>query len=172
MKMPKHRRKHKNKIGRTTQRPQEPNDGMPRHESHSLPVLLAGVFTKLRLAQRALVLRRLLIPIGPMALAVLGGGAFVKFMEQARWSRLSVSLDDAARVTSSQVFDLVRYVEQSDPGVLQEVMVALSRDPMAMAAVGGSVAAVVMGHLLTRSASRVPFAQSAVRESSALPAAR
>ena len=160
MKAPKHRRKHLNKIGHTTHRLQGPRDGMPGPESHSLPVLLASVFAKLHLAHRAHVLRRLLIPIGPMALAVLGGGAFAKFVDQARWSQLSVSLEDAARVTSRQVVDLVRYVEQSDPGALQEVMIALSRDPMAMAAVGGSFAAVVMRHLLKRNASRAPLEQS------------
>ncbi len=90
--------------------------------------LVASIFTKLRLPQRVQVLQRLLMPVGPMALAVLGGGAFVKFVAQAHWPRMSISLADAARVTSSQVFELVRYVEQSNPQVLQQVMGALMRD--------------------------------------------
>jgi hypothetical protein len=155
MKVSKNRRMHK--IARTTQRPQVPRDRLTGHESSSLPMLMASVFAKLRLVQRAQVLRRLLIPVGPMALVVLGGGAFAKFVDQARWSRMSVSLDDAARVTPGQVLDLVRYVEQSDPGVLQEVTMALARDPMAMAAVGASLAAVVMRQLLNRNAWRAPF---------------
>jgi hypothetical protein len=155
MKVSKNRRMHK--IARTTQRPQVPRDRLTSHESSSLPMLMASVFAKLRLAQRAQVLRRLLIPVGPMALVVLGGGAFAKFVDQARWSRMSVSIDDAARVTPGQVLDLVRYVEQSDPGVLQEVTMALARDPMAMAAVGASLAAVVMRQLLNREASRAPL---------------
>ena len=78
------------------------------------------------------------MPVGPMALTVLGGGVFAKYAAQARWPRMSVSLEDAARVTSSQVYELVRYVEQSNPHVLQQVMVVLSRDATTMAAVGAS----------------------------------
>ena len=74
MKVSKNRRMHK--IARTTQRPQVPRDRLMSHESSSLPMLMASVFAKLRLVQRAQVLRRLLIPVGPMALVVLGGGAF------------------------------------------------------------------------------------------------
>ena len=100
----------------------------PGAEAPSLPILVASIFTKLHLAQRVRVLRRLLMPVGPMALAVLGGGAFVKFVAQARWPRMSISLGDAARVTSSQIIELVRYVEQSYPRALQQVMGVLARE--------------------------------------------
>jgi hypothetical protein len=155
MKVSKNRWMHK--IARTNRHPRKPQDRLTSHEPSPLPMLMASVFAKLRLVQRAKVLRRLLIPVGPMALVVLGGGAFAKFVDQARWSGMSVSLDDAARVTPGQVLDLVRYVEQSNPGVLQEVTTALARDPMAMAAVGASLAAVVMRQLLTRDPSRAPL---------------
>ncbi len=150
MKLSKHRSVRD--LPHATQRPQVaqgrfPGDGMP-----SIPVLVASIFTKLHLAQRVRVLRRLLMSVGPMALAVLGGGAFAKFVTQARWSRMSVSLEDAARVTSSQVLELVRYVEQSNPQVLQQVMVVLSRDAVTMAAAGASVAALVMRQLSNRRA--------------------
>ena len=118
----------------------------PEHEANSLPAVIASAFTRLRLAQRVRVLRRLLMPVGPMALAVLGGGAFAKFAAQARWPRMSVSLEDAARVTSVQVYDLVRYVEQSSPQALQQVLAALARDGTTMAALGASVAAIVIQH--------------------------
>ena len=119
-------------------------------EAPSMPAVVAGAFTKLRLVHRVRVLRRLLMPVGPMALTVLGGGVFAKYAAQARWPRMSVSLEDAARVTSSQVYELVRYVEQSNPHVLQQVMVVLSRDATTMAAVGASVTALVMQHLSAR----------------------
>ena len=131
-------------------RPQAGREGRPGHDAPSLPVLVAGIFTKLRLVQRVRVLRRLLMPVGPMALAVIGGGAFSKFVVQARWPRMSVSLEDAARVTSSQVFELVRYVEQSNPQVLQQVVVILSRDATTMAAAGATLAAVLIRQLSDR----------------------
>jgi len=127
-------------------------DTIRARDAQSLPAVIASAFTRLRLAQRVRVLRRLLMPIGPMALAVLGGGVFAKYAAQARWPRMSVSLEDAARVTSSQVYELVRYVEQSNPHALQQVLVAITRDGTTMAALGASVAAIVMQHLSTRKA--------------------
>ena len=148
MKLSKHRALRRPSTA-TTPAPALPGARAPV-EAPSLPAIVASVFSRLRLAHRARVLRRLLLPVGPMALMVLGGGVFAKYVTQARWPRLSVSLEDAARVTSSQVFELVRYVEQSNPYVLQQVMVVLSRDATTMAAVGASVAAIVMQHLSGR----------------------
>jgi hypothetical protein len=99
-------------------------------------------------------LRRLLLPVGPLALTVIAGGAFAKYVAQARWSRLSVSLDDAARVTSNQVFELVRYVEQSNPAVLQQAMAVIARDATTMAALSASVAAFVLQRWSRRSNAR------------------
>ena len=110
--------------------------------------------TPLRL--RARLLRRLLMPIGPLALTVLAGGAFAKYVVFARWSRISVSLEDAARVTSNQIVELVRYVEQSDPAVLQQVAQMLLRDASTMAALGASVAAIAMQLASHRNRSVVP----------------
>jgi hypothetical protein len=145
MKMSKHRSLRE--FPATTQRSIVANGALPGHRVAPLPVLVASIFAKLRLAQRVRVLRRLLMPVGPMALAVLGSGAFAKFVVQARWPRMSISLEDAARVTSSQMFELVRYVEQSHPQALQQVMAVLARDAATMTAVGASVAVVVMRHL-------------------------
>ena len=123
-------------------------------EGQSLADVVASAFTRLRIAERVRVLRCLLRPVGPMALAVLGGGVFAKYIAQARLPRMSISLEDAARVTGSQVHELVRYIEQSDPLAIQQALVLLTRDATTMAALGGSVAAIVMQHLATRGAAR------------------
>jgi len=120
----------------------------------SLPAVVASAFGRLRLGQRVHVLRRLLLPVGPMALAVLGGGVFAKYVAQARWPRMSISLQDAASLTSSQVHELVRYVEQSNPLVLEQVLVVIARDATTMAALGASVAAIVMQRAANRKAMR------------------
>ena len=125
-------------------------------EAQSLPAIVASAFSRLHVALRVRVLRRLLLSVGPMAMAVLGGGVFAKYAAQARWPRMSLSLEDAARVTSSQVYDLVRYVEQSNPLVLQQVLVVLARDTTTMAALGASVAAIVMQHVANRTTARTP----------------
>jgi hypothetical protein len=125
-------------------------DSPPSKNTQSLAAIVASAVAQTSLVLRARALRRLLMPIGPLALAALAGGAFAKYVGYARWSRFSVSLDDAARFTSSQIRELVRYVEQSDPKVLEQVMLVLSRDAATMAALGASVAAVVMRLRLDR----------------------
>ena len=143
------------RISASVQTPGMAGDGLPVQE---VAVLVAGAFAKLGLAQRVRILRRLLMPVGPLALAVLGGGAFVKFAVEAHWPRMSISLADAARVTSGQVFELVRYVEQSNRKALDQVIVVLSRDARTVAAVGSSVAAILMRHLSNRATLRAQFA--------------
>ena len=124
--------------------PPVPEDAVPASGTQSLSVVVANAFTRLRLVERVRLLQGLLRPVGPMALAVLGGGAFAKYVAYARWPQLSVSLDDAGRVTFSQVHELVRYLEQSNPVVLQQVLAVFARDTTTVAALGGSVAVMVM----------------------------
>jgi hypothetical protein len=133
-----------------------PEGTIPVREMQTLPAVIAGAFTRLHLRQRVRMLRRLLLPVGPMALTVLGGGAFAKYAAQARWPRMSISFDDAARVTSAQVYELVRYVQQSNPAVLYQALAFLARDATAMAALGASVAAIVIRHRSNRSATLGP----------------
>jgi hypothetical protein len=119
----------------------------PRRPIPSLAGIVASAFTRAHAALRARVLRRLLLPVGPLALAVIAGGAFAKYVGQARWVRLSVSLDDAANVTTRQVIELARYVEQSNPAALQQALAVLARDTTTMAALGASLAALVLERL-------------------------
>jgi hypothetical protein len=112
--------------------------------------IVASHVPSTHLALRASVLQRLLVRVGPLALAVLADGAFAKYLQSARWSRISVSLEDAAQVTSSQIVELLRYVEQSDPTILDQLLVVLSRDATTMTALGASVAAIIVQRLSRR----------------------
>ncbi|MEP7183065.1 MAG: hypothetical protein ABI886_12850 [Betaproteobacteria bacterium] len=120
-------------------------------EARPLAAIVASAFARAGLALRIDVLRRLLAAVGPLALAVVGGGAFAKYLREPRWPALAVSLEDAARATSSQVFELVRYVEQSNPDVVAQALAALARDATVMGALGASVAALVIERLSVRS---------------------
>jgi hypothetical protein len=95
---------------------------------------------------RVRVLSRLISSAGTLALAVVGGGVFFKFLPYAR----AVSLEDAARVTASQVFELARYVQQSNPSAIVQVMGLLTRDASTMSALGASLAAIAIGYLAER----------------------
>ena len=96
---------------------------------------------------RVRVLNRMLRAVGPLALAVVAGGTFARYVSQARWSALSVSLGDAARVTSSQVYELVAYVQQSNPDVVRQIASVLARDVSTMTTLSATVGAILIGYL-------------------------
>jgi hypothetical protein len=83
------------------------------------PAVWATAFLKLDIEGRVRVLGRLLGLLGPLALAVVAGGAFAKYVRFARATVVPVSFEDAARATASQVQDLARYVHQSHPRILR-----------------------------------------------------
>jgi hypothetical protein len=120
----------------------------------SVPAIVAGSFDRLNVRLRARMLGRLLASVGPLALAVVGGGAFAKYVSQARWPEIPVSLEDAARATSSQIYDLVRYVQQSNPQLFSHLLDVLARDTTTIAALGASIAALGMNQLASRAHSR------------------
>lgn len=126
-------------------------EGAP-NDVPTVPAVVARAFSVSSLAVRARVLSHLLASVGPLALAVLAGGVFVKYVRHARWSEIPVSIEDAARATYSQVFELVTYVQQSSPDVAEQILAVLSRDTATMAALGASVAAIAIRHLARRSA--------------------
>ena len=89
--------------------------------------VFGGAFARLKLRQRARVLRRLLMPVGPLALVVLAGGAFAKYVRQARSRRMVVALEDVVRITPAQIVELARYVEQSEPSAVRQAMRIITR---------------------------------------------
>jgi hypothetical protein len=122
----------------------------PVKDIGSAPAVVARAFALTSSTSRARVLSRLLAAVGPLALAVLGGGAFVKYLRQGSLSGIAVSVEDAARATSSQVFELTRYVQQSSPEVVEQVLAMLARDSTTTAALGASVVAFAISRLLQR----------------------
>lgn len=116
----------------------------------SLPVIVAASFDRLDIRQRARMLGRLLASVGPLALAVVGGGAFAKYATHARWPEIPVSIEDAARATSGQIHELVRYIEQSNPQLFNHLLESLARDSATIAALGASIAALTLTRLASR----------------------
>jgi hypothetical protein len=122
----------------------------PSKATLSVPTIVASAFGKLDLKRRARLLSRLLGSVGPLALAVIGGGVFAKFLPNARLPVVPVSFEDAALATSSQVYELVRYVEQSNPNLIEGVLTALLQDGLTMTALGASIAAIAIKQISDR----------------------
>jgi hypothetical protein len=87
---------------------------------------IADAFARLNLPLRARLLARLLASVGSLALAVLGGGRFAKYLTQST-AEIHVTIDDAARTTRAQILEIVRYVEQRAPERLEGLVDELSR---------------------------------------------
>jgi hypothetical protein len=126
-----------------------PRDGNDTKDPGSTAAIVAGAFERINIRLRARMLGRLLASVGPLALTVVGGGVFAKYVAQARWPEIPVSFDDAARATSGHVHELVRYVQQSNPHLLGQLMDALARDTATIAALGAAVAALTLKRLAT-----------------------
>jgi hypothetical protein len=106
--------------------PQTLADNIAAREKVSLSAIVARSFVKFDVALRARLLGRLLASVGPLALKVVGGGVFAKYVRHARSPEIPVSYEDAASATSTQVRDLVHYVEQSNLNVVEELSTALA----------------------------------------------
>jgi hypothetical protein len=119
----------------------EHSEASPRSDETQLPqaAVVANRFGKFDIAQRARFLGRLLASVGPLALKVVGGGVFAKYVRYARSSQIPVSFEDAAGATSSQVRDLVHYVEQSNPRFVEGLSTTLPRNDVPIAAAGPSI---------------------------------
>ena len=119
--------------------PQTLADNIGAREKVSLSAIVARSFVKFDVALRARLLGRLLASVGPLALKVVGGGVFAKYVRHARSPEIPVSYEDAARATSTQVRDLVHYVEQSNPNVVEELSTALLLNDGAITPAGTSI---------------------------------
>ena len=93
----------------------------------SLSAIMGRTPGRFDIALRARLLGRLLGSVGPLALKVVGGGVFAKYVRHARRTEIPVSFEDAARTTPGQVSEVVRYVEQSNPKLVDKLLTALSR---------------------------------------------
>ena len=105
-------------------------------ERASVPAIIASLFARLDLERRARVLGRLLGSVGPLALVVIGGGVFAKYLRNARLPEMPIALEDAARASASQVHELVRYAEQSNPHLVDGLLGVLLREGITKAALG------------------------------------
>ena len=92
----------------------------PAHAPAS--VAIASALERAYPPLRARLLGRLVAAVGPLALAVVGGGAFAKYVRRASGGAPAVSADDAAAATARQVRELVRYVQQANPMVVTQLM--------------------------------------------------
>jgi hypothetical protein len=120
------------------------SDAADPDDKPQLTAIVADAFQRLDVVARARMLGRLLAPLGPSALAVAAGGAFAKYVTNARIPVIPVTLQDAARATSAQVQDLARAIQQTNPLLFERLLDVLARDTTTIAALSASIAALTL----------------------------
>jgi len=106
--------------------------------TNNIPELVSDVYDKAPAPLRTKLLECLLGPVGPLALVAIATGAFGHLLYRLRQDGMPISLDDAARITSNQVLELARFVEQSSPDALLPLGSLIADSPIGVATMSGS----------------------------------
>jgi hypothetical protein len=114
----------------------------PRTPS-SAPRLAARLFAESDLPLRARLIACLLRPLGPLGLAGVAAGAFAAFLNRHELTEASADLARVARVSSEQIHELARFVEEVEPQALQHFAELISGSQLALAAFSASALALL-----------------------------
>ena len=137
-------------------------DGFHTGRLPALPETLAQVFSRIDDGSRAALLRTLLLSVGPLGLGVLAAGRFAKYMFRERWGEVPLSVDELRQVTAPQVAEIARYVQQSDPTMVNQLSSWLASDSAALVALGAGTLALLLRFIAERRRSTVAGTGSAV----------
>ena len=99
---------------------------------------------------RVRMLACLLRPLGSLGLAAVASGAFASLLQRWNVRDPVIALDDLERYSRDQIGELVRFVEQVSPEALQQLGNLVADNPMGAAAVGASVAMLLLRALRGR----------------------
>ena len=89
---------------------------------------------------RARMLACLVRPLGSLGLMAVASGAFAGFLHRRSEGASGIPLDDLARYSNDQIFELVRFVEQVSPDAIEQVAGLLADSPVGVAAFGAAAA--------------------------------
>lgn len=105
----------------------------------SMARLLATAYRHAAPPLRARLLTTLLQPVGPLALAAIGAGAFARLLPTTRWHTVEVGPDDVQQIHAQQVLDLVHYLEQKSPELLWQLPQLLPDTALWLGSAAGAV---------------------------------
>jgi hypothetical protein len=114
------------------------------------PCIVAACFDRLALRQRARMLGRCSLRSARSRWPWSAEAPSRSTRSSPDCPKVPVSLEDAALATSRQVQEIVRYIEQSNPQLFNNLLGLLARDTTTIAALGASIAALTMHTLANR----------------------
>jgi hypothetical protein len=93
---------------------------------------------------RAEMLACLLRPLGSLGLVAVASGAFASLLQRGSRPGAGLALDDLGHYSKDQIMELVHFVEQVSPEALQQLGNVIADSPMGAAAVGASLAMLLL----------------------------
>lgn len=114
----------------------------------SIPQLVGQVFDAAPAVERGRLLEQLIRPLGVLSLVAIAGGVFASLRFRAGWKDFHVRLEDAQRVSASEVIALVDHVQQVSIEAVDGLAQTLATSPI----MAGSAAAALLVSLLLRRA--------------------
>jgi hypothetical protein len=112
--------------------------------------LVVRLYAGMNAFQRSRLLIQLLRPLGPLARVAVASGAFAGLLGRGVGQSAVHALDDLARFSSEQVFELARFVEQVSPEVLRRIAGAIASNPAGAPALTAAAALLLMRLLQER----------------------
>jgi hypothetical protein len=117
-----------------------------RNESaRDIPELVSAVYEEAPAPLRAQLLEHLVRPLGPLALVAVAGGAFGHLLYRLTRDAVAISLDHASRVSSEQVLELTRYVEQCSPDSLLQIGSLIADRSLDVVTMSGTALLIALG---------------------------
>jgi hypothetical protein len=116
----------------------------------AVPTLTARLFVEAPAATRRQLVNALLGVTGPLALAALADGRFARLLLRST-SHVAVSLEEARRLTESQVLALARYAWEASPDVFVFLADMLqAQDPLLLRGLTGALFLMALGDRVRR----------------------
>ena len=117
----------------------------PDETTTAIPELVSALYQDAPAPLRTQLLECLLSPVGPLAIVTIAAGAFAHMLYRLRMHGVPVTVEDAARVSPDNVFELARYVAQASPETLHRIGGLIAQSPIGMATVAGTALAATLG---------------------------
>jgi hypothetical protein len=114
--------------------------------------LVARLYGGMNAVHRSRLLLQLLRPLGPLARVAVASGAFAGVVGRGMGQSAASALDDLARFSTEQVFELARFVEQASPEALRRIAAAVAAHPPGASALTAAAALLLMRLLQDREA--------------------
>jgi hypothetical protein len=126
----------------------------PRHHMNVLdsasdravvaPRLISRLYAAANQPLRAQFIACLVRPLGPLGLVAVAAGAFAGLLRRSSGGGITLVIDDVARYSNEQVYELARFVEQVSPEALRQVAALMTDSPVGIAAFSASAAVLLM----------------------------